>query len=85
MTKKPSPILIAEWPRSARQTLRIQLDTFQGNSVVDIRAWYPSCDGLRPTRSGITIGTRHLGDLSEALCKALVEARKRKLVPKQDR
>lgn len=82
MSKKPSPILIAEWPRSARQTLRIQLDTFQGNPVIDVRAWYQSGDGLKPTRSGITIGTRHLGDLSEALYKALVEARKRKLLPK---
>jgi hypothetical protein len=70
------PITIAEWPRNSRETLRVRLDTFNGQTIIDCRAWWYDADGaLRPGRSGLTLSVRHLPVLSDALAKALADAR----------
>jgi hypothetical protein len=74
------PITVAEWPRNSRETMRVRLDHYQGNTVIDARAWYAGPDGeLRPGRSGLTIGIKHLPALASALAMALEETQRRGL------
>jgi hypothetical protein len=63
-------IVIAEWPKNQRETLRIRLDTFQGRAIVDCRCWYDDGGTLKPGRAGLTVSTRHLPALAEALGRA---------------
>ena len=67
-------IIIASWPRNARETIVVKLGEYQGNPVFDARTWYDSGDGLKPGRSGITLAIKHLPALAEALAKALATA-----------
>lgn len=64
-------IVIAEWPRNARETLRVRLDEFQGRAIIDLRCWYGDGVTLKPGRAGLTLSTRHLPQLAEALAKAV--------------
>ena len=67
--------IIAEWPKNGRETLRVRLDCFKEQPVIDLRAWYEGSDGtLKPGRGGLTVGIRHLPALAEAIAKALAIA-----------
>lgn len=69
------PVIIAAWPKNSHENLQVRLDTFKGQAVVDCRAWYAGSDGsLKPGRGGLTISTRHLPQLADALGKALAMA-----------
>lgn len=63
-------VIVASWPKNARETLVVKLGEYGGRPVCDVRTWYRADDGLRPSRSGITLSTRHLSQLAEALAKA---------------
>jgi hypothetical protein len=63
-------IIIAEWAKNQRETLRIRLDTYQGRAIIDCRCWYDDGGTLKPGRAGLTISTRHLPQFAEALAKA---------------
>jgi Transcriptional Coactivator p15 (PC4) len=68
-------IIIAEWPKNGRETLRIRLDSYQGQAVICARAWYAGSDGtMKPGRGGLTISIRHLPALASALAKAVETA-----------
>lgn len=67
-------IIIAQWPRNARETIMVKLGEYQGNPVFDIRTWYDGGDGLKPGRSGITLALKHLPQMAEAVNKALMLA-----------
>jgi Transcriptional Coactivator p15 (PC4) len=76
------PVIIAEWPRNAREVLRVTLDRFNGRHVVSLRVWYIAPDGsIRPWRDGLTLGVAHLRNLSDALAKANAEADARGILP----
>jgi Transcriptional Coactivator p15 (PC4) len=80
MNAIPEPVTIAEWQRNSRETMRVRLDTYQGRTVIDCRAWYAGPDGtFRPGRSGLTLGVKHLPALASAFKLALEEARSRGL------
>jgi hypothetical protein len=64
-------IIIAEWQKNRRETLRVRLDTFQGRAIVDCRCWYEDDGTLKPGRAGLTVSTRHLPALAEALARAV--------------
>jgi hypothetical protein len=70
------PLTVAEWPRNSRETLRVTLDRYNGQVVIDCRAWWRHAAGdLRPGRAGLTLSIRHLPTLHEALTEALMKAR----------
>jgi hypothetical protein len=70
------PIIVAQWERSANDTVMVKIDRFNGNIVIDIRAWWRSRNGqLRAGRSGITMSVKHLPALACALTKAETIAR----------
>lgn len=69
------PIVIASWPRNAREEVRVQISEFQGNVTIDLRNWYSDAAGhLKPGKGGLTLGVRHLPDLADALRAARSEA-----------
>lgn len=67
--------IIDEWPRNARETIRVSLSEFNGTPTVDIRVWFnDGASGMKPGKSGITLSTKHLPKLAAALASALGEA-----------
>jgi hypothetical protein len=40
------PVTLAEWPRNSRETVRVRLDLYSGQVVVDCRFWWREADGL---------------------------------------
>ena len=70
-----SAIIVREWPRNVRETLRVSLDQFNGRDVVDVRVWYWDRSGeLKPGRAGLMLSTRHLKQLAFALAEAAERA-----------
>ena len=55
-----TPIIVAEWDRNAREVVRIDLPEFNGPAVVGAGVWYRDGAELKPSRSGITLGLKHL-------------------------
>jgi hypothetical protein len=76
------PLTIAEWRRNAREVVRISLSEYQGAPTIDVRVWYDDGAGkTKPGRKGLTLSTKYLPRLADALAKALAEAHARGLVP----
>ena len=70
------PVVVAEWARNSRESIRIALDQYQGCEIVDARAWWRDDEGLwRPGRSGLTLSVKRLPALTEGLINALRRAR----------
>ena len=68
-------IIIAEWPKNSRETLRVRIDSFKDQAVICCRSWYPASDGsMKPGRGGLTVSIRHLPALASALAKAVETA-----------
>ena len=68
-------IIVAEWQKNSREVMRVRIDKYQGQHVIDLRAWYGDKAGnLRPGRGGLTVSVRHLPQLAKALSDALNEA-----------
>ena len=38
------PLTVAEWPRNSRETIRVRLDRYNGQVVVDCRSWWRDTD-----------------------------------------
>ena len=55
--------------KNSREQVRIGVNEFSGNEYIDIRTFFHSPDGYRPTRRGVTIPTR----LYPELLKGLIE------------
>lgn len=76
------PVTVCEWSRNQREVIRVRLDTYNGRAIVDVRCWYTAADGeLRPSKSGLTLGTHHLTKLAGAVAEALVTAKRVGLIP----
>jgi hypothetical protein len=79
-----SAVLIAAWAKNDREEIRVHLDRFKDRDIIDVRTWWRDRDDeLKPGRSGITLATRHLPSLSNALAKALQEAERRGLLKQE--
>jgi len=76
------PVIVAEWPRNAREAVRISLSKYNGAPMIDMRVWYDDGAGkTRPAKQGLTLSTKYLPRLAGALTKALADAEARGLVP----
>lgn len=64
-------MIIAEWDRNSREIVRVALDRFNGYHTIDVRTWYHAGDGVKPSKSGITLAIKHLPALADALRRAL--------------
>lgn len=75
------PVIIDEWRRNGRETLRVSLAEFKGAPMVDLRVWYDDGAGrMQPGRQGVTLSAKQLPRLAEAMARALAEAEARGLL-----
>lgn len=75
-------IIIAEIEKSARESIRVALSTFEGTPTLSIWRWYRTPSGeLRPGKGGLVVGLRHLPALTEALGRALTAAKEEGRLP----
>ena len=69
--KTKMPIIVAEWPRSKRELVRITLDQYCGRNVIALRTWWTNQAGTKcPGRDGITLDVSHVVKLAKAFKKA---------------
>ena len=67
-----SDIIIAEFQKNSRETIRVAVGSYRGHKLVHIRAWVAKEGGdLIPTKSGIAIRLAILPDLVAALQKVI--------------
>lgn len=87
MNGKPlDSIVIAEWPKNAREVIRVELSTYNGAQLIQIRTWYRADDdGLRPGRSGYAVSIKHLPDIANAFAAAVDVAKSKGLIKDEDR
>lgn len=73
---------IAEFSKSRSQTVRVTIDKFRGEAMIDCRVWFLDERIGKPVRSrhGLTLSLRHLPNLLEAMEKALAKARRARLL-----
>ncbi len=64
-------LIIAEFEKNSRETVRISLTEYRGQQLLDVRAFYPSGGEMKPGK-GLTIRR----DLVTTLRKALQAAEK---------
>lgn len=73
----PSPVLehdevIATFPRGEEAEVRVSWRAFRGSSpFLDVRRFERAPEGLRPSKQGVTIRGRELGQLMSALVQAM--------------
>lgn len=70
---QPSPTfdndrVVADFPKNARETVRVTLRSFNNRDLVDVRTWYYGPDGetLLPGK-GLTLSAAKLPELRAAL------------------
>jgi hypothetical protein len=74
-------VIVAEWPLSRHEHLRVSVELFNGVWLVNCRKWFEAENGeLRPGKQGIALGVKHLPRLAEAVANALSIARERGLI-----
>jgi Transcriptional Coactivator p15 (PC4) len=84
ITADGPPVVIAEWNRNSREVVRIDLSRYRDASVIGIRIWYRDGETLRPSKTGITLSTKHLPALADGLASALTRARELGLIDVKD-
>ena len=78
------PIVIAEWDRNKREIVRVALDRYNGRHTINARVWYRDGDELKPSKTGITLASKHLPALAEALAAAAQRARELGLIDEDE-
>jgi hypothetical protein len=73
----PPDRVIAELPKSATETIRVALTTYQGRTGCDIRVYavYRTTGEVGPTKAGLRVPLTMLPDLRAAIEEAERQAR----------
>jgi hypothetical protein len=78
----PEPVTVSRfWKNRAHDAIVVELATFEGRNVVDVRTNVMSRGRLVPTPKGISIAVLRLPDLAKAINKALAQAKELGLIP----
>ena len=69
------PQILATVPRSATEEIQISINEYRGKKYLDLRVYYTTDDGLNwsPTKKGVTFSPDKLGELKDAIEKAIAE------------
>lgn len=69
------PQVLATVPRSATEEIQISINEYRGKKYLDLRVYYTTDDGLNwnPTKKGVTFSPDKLGELKDAIEKAIAE------------
>jgi hypothetical protein len=69
------PLVVTEWPKNSRETVRISLAQYKGKNILDCRVWYDANDGeLKPSPKGLAVEIRHLQAMVSGITQALRQA-----------
>ena len=65
-------VTIAEWPSGRRgEVVRMTIGEFGGRRLINLRKWFEAENGsMRPGRSGMALGIKHLHRLADGLAEA---------------
>lgn len=79
-------VIVAEWAKNQRETVRISLEEFNARQILNLRIWFKpeGSDELRPGKSGVAMSVVHLPALAKAINRALEIAIQRGDVQKGD-
>jgi hypothetical protein len=76
------PVLIAQWWRDrSGRAVRVQLDSYEGHNLIDVRTWWTNDAGKLQPGKGFACSVRHLPQLAKAIDKAVTKARELGLIP----
>jgi hypothetical protein len=60
----PEPLTIGEWWKNrSGVSIRVQLSTYEGHNLIDIRSWHPATDGTLKPGKGFACTVKHLPKL----------------------
>ena len=83
MTCRPTlaePVVVDQWWQTrGEKAIRIQLSTWKGKNLIDVRSWDSEQGRLRPGK-GFCAEAKHLPKLVSALAKACSRARELHLI-----
>lgn len=73
-------LLIAKFPKNSTEEVRLQIVSYKGYDLIDLRVWLPGKDNGEgiPTRKGLSLNIELLPELKKAIL-ALEEVFKRAL------
>ncbi|HEX7122104.1 MAG TPA: PC4/YdbC family ssDNA-binding protein [Gemmatimonadaceae bacterium] len=61
-------VVVSEFPIDEGHVVRAFLHSYRGQPMLSLRKFYSGRDGaLRPTRNGLTLGTRNLPQIEDAV------------------
>ena len=70
-SKQADSLVVAEWPKGPNEVVRVSLQTFRGQTILNIRVWYRSSHNtFQPGRNGISLAVTHVAKIRKALKKA---------------
>lgn len=61
---------IATLPKNVLEEIRVTIDEFHCLQLLNMRVWYRSDDGMRPSKKGLAMRLAQLPELLEALTAA---------------
>jgi hypothetical protein len=77
-TQERSSLIVECWPKNRRENFKVSLDIYQGRRIIAFRVWFTGNDGVdRPSKTGVSVGIKHLRTIAEAYNKACDEAEAR--------
>jgi hypothetical protein len=75
------PVTVARfWKNRSHDAIVVELSTFEGRNLVDVRTNVMSRGRLVPTTKGISVAVLRLPDLAKAINKALAKAKELNLL-----
>ena len=67
---------VADIPKNSREVVRIELSTFNGHELLNVRVWFDAGAGeWRPGKAGIALRVEKIPELQAAIEKAINAAR----------
>ena len=78
-------IIVDQWWQTRNgKAIRIQLSTWQGKNLVDLRSWDSEQGRLKPSKKGLACEVKHLPRLAKALDRVVETARSLHLIDADD-
>jgi len=74
--RKTDEKIIHEFMKNGEEKIIVSFNSYKGKRLINLRVYYESEDGWRPTAKGLTVRRELIPDLKEAIDKAAAEFEK---------